>query len=224
MATSTPPPQPSFRSRPLPQIPLSAPFPQRHITSPSNAEPQETHLGERAGPDSTSQFWPTNRRDTIQTITSIATTLPRYSTIDFSDPQLAIEEIDHREETNEPHHTSITHGDNLPPEYPIHESGPGTEHPNPQQRGRRPHFVLHKFHIGEGGNKLSFGKGKPSREPWATLQLLSRGPLPESNKRIPRFIGGDILRGRVVLRLDSPMTVHSIKLVVSVSVMSIGVN
>jgi hypothetical protein len=28
----------------------------------------------------------------------------------------------------------------------------------------------------------------------------------------------------VVLRLDSPMTVHSIKLVVSVSVMSIGVN
>lgn len=171
---------------------------------------------------SSSQFRSVNRRNSILTIASIATALPRYSTIDLTDTRINYEQVDHCTELDETPPPSLTsdvspslqltydEGDH-PPEYSPVNSNP--ERP----RSRRPNFMLHKFHIGGvGGNTVGLGKGKSSQEPWATLKLLSRAALPGSKKRIPRFIGGDILRGCVDLRLDSPMTVHKIKLIVSV--------
>ncbi|KAJ3567569.1 hypothetical protein NP233_g6285 [Leucocoprinus birnbaumii] len=153
---------------------------------------------------------------------SNTTTLPRYSLIDLSDPSLTIGQVDHWNSENDPEFAVVPTPDsdifplaanssreeNSPPQYMLSEAQ-GTL---PPQSTRRPNVVVHRFHIGGGiGDKVGLGRASV-REPWATLKLVTRAPLPGSKERAPRFIGGDMLRGRVDLRLDTPMNVHSIQL------------
>lgn len=200
-----------YHSRPLPPIP----------TSVSSSPEPSSLLPSSASASSPQANYDDHDRNSILTFASIGTDLPRYSTIDFLDPNFAIEQVDHWSEGD--NHTASATGalvDNQPPDYTLN-GNPMSPHPPTSPRppisgGRKPHFVLHKFHLGGGGNKIGLGKGKQStHQPWATLKLVSRPATPGSRVRVPRFIGGDVLRGSVDLSLDAPMNVHSIKLIVS---------
>ncbi|KXN92302.1 hypothetical protein AN958_08533 [Leucoagaricus sp. SymC.cos] len=69
------------------------------------------------------------------------------------------------------------------------------------------------MHYIDGRDSRRFNIKKTStKRPQATLQLLSRAPLPGSTKTTPRFIGGDALQGSVILRCHTPVNIHSIKL------------
>ncbi len=160
-------------------------------------------------------------RNSILTFTSAGTTLPRYSAVDLLDSNVLLEQVDHWNEADgslvavvgSDCDSSTAPAHNQPPEYT--PSSPTTPR-SPRSGGRRPHFVLHKFHLGGKGKKTDSDKGKHSiHPPWATLKLVSRPPALGSRVKTPRCIGGDPIRGSVDLALGTPMNVYSIKLTVS---------
>ncbi|KAJ3553882.1 hypothetical protein NP233_g12544 [Leucocoprinus birnbaumii] len=156
-----------------------------------------------------------NPRNSIFTIGSIATTLPRYSLVEFTNLDSGVAQVDQwNPESRRTYVLGTTSQSDesspIPRDEPSDPPGytadarpstpPVQEVPGPSQSGR-------------SSSAQQIGFGKPSaREPWATLNLISRPPLPGTRKRTPRFIGGDPIRGSVDLRLDAPMNVHSIKL------------
>jgi hypothetical protein len=143
---------------------------------------------------------PPSPQDSLFTIAS--TILPEYSSVWGDETETTWDEDDG---SLTPIHEPPRYSYVLPnrTQHMLHASTP-----NPREasglhtscRGR-PSFVERKLHLKNG-----------SENPWATLKLISRGPLPNSKNKAPRFIGGDSIRGVLELNLDSPISVPSLKL------------
>lgn len=104
--------------------------------------------------------------------------------------------------------------DTLPPSYelasqPQHSTILGGDHnsTNPAETHTEAPHIVHRYHIHSGFKN----------KPWATFCLFSRpfeAPQQKSQK-LPRFLGGDDIKGLIEFSLNSPQTVHSIAVTVS---------
>ncbi|KAF9444876.1 hypothetical protein P691DRAFT_777965 [Macrolepiota fuliginosa MF-IS2] len=209
---NTSPTTESFRLRPLPPIPTSA------SSSPSSTTASSTFPETSVSTLPSTHYsttYDTSDRNSISTFTSVGTSLPRYSTIDFLDLGSSLDQVDHWSEVDERSVASMP-PTNQPPEYARNEDLTPPRRPLPGCP--KPHFVLHKFHGGRDSNKIGLIKCKQTAQQRVTLKLLSRSATPGSKAKLPRFIGGDTLRGSVDLHIDTPLTVHSIKLILKAKV------
>ncbi|KAJ3567566.1 hypothetical protein NP233_g6286 [Leucocoprinus birnbaumii] len=158
-----------------------------------------------------------NPRNSIFTIGSIATTLPRYSLVEFTNLDSGVAQVDQwNPESRRTYVLGTTSQSDESSPIPRDEPSDPLGYTADAQPSTPPvQKVPGPSQLGRSSSAQQIGFGKPSaREPWATLNLISQPPLPGTRKRTPRFIGGDPTRGSVDLRLDAPMNVHSIKLAI----------
>jgi len=101
--------------------------------------------------------------------------------------------------------------DTLPPSYGLacqpQYFGGGHNSINPAETHTEAPHIVHRYHIHSGFKNI----------PWATFRLFSRpfeSPQQKSQK-LPRFWGGDDIKGVIEFSLNSPQTVHSIAVTVS---------
>ena len=104
--------------------------------------------------------------------------------------------------------------DTLPPSYDLVSQpqysailGGGHNSINPAETPTEAPHIVHRYHIHSGFKN----------KPWATFCLFSRpfeAPQQKS-QRLPRFLGGDDIKGVIEFSLSSPQTVHSIAVTVS---------
>lgn len=97
-------------------------------------------------------------------------------------------------------------GSHAPPSYASTTADsvpPYTGYSQSSRHGRLS-FMEHKFHFKDRGKN------------WATLRLISRTPLPGSQAKAPRFIGGDDVRGVIELDFNQRISIQSVSLRVSV--------
>ncbi len=202
---------PARRYRPLPPIPVSA---QLAASAESHGPPYSGLTPPRAQYD--------RRRGSaisIASVNSLLTILPAYSA--DPDPITNID-LNHQEifsaahppgssaplfNDPPPYSPLLPHGsdaeDSITPGGTVaHEQQDPLSHANPRPQQRRSNFVQHRLFLAK--------KGAP--KPWATLSLVSRPPLPNSLGKIPRFIGGDSVKGALELELESPTSIHSLTL------------
>lgn len=99
--------------------------------------------------------------------------------------------------------------DTLPPSYDLASQpqdstilGGGQISINPAQTPTEAPHIVHRYHIHNGFKN----------KPWATFCLFSHPPEAPQQKsqKLPRFLGGDDIKGVIELSLNGSQTVHSI--------------